>query len=81
MSVAREDRHALEVAVHAARADAGGNAVRDWLYSRRDEINTKWYTLSGDELLQAQGEARAWARLIKLIEQGPQIKPTERAAS
>lgn len=78
--IAKKERYDLETAVHAHRVDAGAQAIRAWLYMRRDEINSRWPDTAGDELLQLQGEAKLVARQIALIEQGPKIKPTEGVA-
>ena len=75
--IAKEERHRIELAVHAARADAGAAALRDWLYMRQAELNKAWPEAEGTTLLQLQGEAKLVARQIVLIEQGPKIKPTE----
>jgi hypothetical protein len=77
MSIVKQERHERELAVFAARTDAGAQAIRLWLYHRRDEVNAAWPTASGDELLQLQGEAKHIARQIRLIEQGPTIKQPE----
>ena len=73
--ISKEERHRTEVAVHASRHEQGLGALRDWLYMRRDEINTNWPNIVGDELSTLQGEAKMVMRLIKLIEHGPAIKP------
>jgi hypothetical protein len=73
--ISKEGKYDAEVAVHASRHEHGLGALRDWLYIRRDEINTNWPNIVGDELSTLQGEAKMVARLIKLIEQGPAIKP------
>jgi len=72
--ISKEERYNAEVAVHASRHEAGLAALRDWLYMRRDEINTNWPNIVGDELSTLQGEAKMVMRLIKLIEHGPAIK-------
>jgi len=72
--ISKEERYNTEVAVHASRHEAGLGALRDWLYMRRDEINTNWPNIVGDELSALQGESKLVMRLIKLIEHGPAIK-------
>ena len=72
--IAKKERHETELAVHTLRTDAGVQAIRTWLYMRRDEINTAWPHATGPELFQMQGEAQHVARLIRLIEAGPSIK-------
>jgi hypothetical protein len=75
--ISKEERYNTEVAVHASRHEPGLGALRDWLYMRRDEINTNWPNTVGDELSTLQGEAKLVTRLIKLIEHGPAIKATK----
>lgn len=77
--IAKQERYDLENAVFAARADIGADAIRRWLYMRRDEVNQKWPSAAGDELAQMQGEAKLIARMIKLIEQGPTISQPKEA--
>lgn len=79
--ISKEERYNTEVAVHSSRHEPGLGALRDWLYLRRDEINTNWPNIVGDELSTLQGEAKMVARLIKLIEQGPIIKSERSKAS
>ena len=78
--ISKQERYEAELAVFSCRTDGGAQAIRTWLYLRRDEINTRWPDAIGDELLQLQGEAKFVARLIKLIEKGPSIKPSEGVA-
>lgn len=73
MTVAHEERHELELAMHASRHDS--RAVHAWLVNRRKELDAKWPGLEGNDLLKAQGEAKSVAKLIELIEQGPKIQP------
>lgn len=70
----KPERYENELAIHAARGDAGSRAVHTWLCARRDELNAKWVGASGDDLTKMQGEAGMVARLIKLIEHGPSVK-------
>jgi hypothetical protein len=77
MNVVKQEQHEQELAVFAARHDM--RAMHAWLQGRRDELNARWFSLEGNELLKAQGEAKFIARQIKLIEQGPAITKTERA--
>ncbi len=76
--VSKQARHTAELLVFGCRHEAGVHAMRDLLYLTRDEINTRWPNLEGEELSRLQGEAKMVARLINLIEQGPKIKQTER---
>ena len=75
----KQARHDVELAVFASRHDGSAHALRDWLYIRRDEINSSWYAAFGDDLIRLQGEAKLISRLIKLIEQGPSIQPERKA--
>ena len=72
--VSREERHRLELAVHAARHEAGAQAIRSVLYEMRDELNRKWPAASGEDFPRLQGSAGVVAKLIKMIDHGPQIK-------
>ena len=74
---ARHEQHELELAVHQHRADTGTQAIRSWLYARRNEINDKFPDAPEEELPRLKYEAKLVIRLIRLIEQGPRIKTTE----
>ena len=79
--IAKAEQHEQEARIHACRSEAGLAAMYAWLCTRRDALNAKWPTAVGEELLQMQGEARVLAKQIRLIEQGPSIKPTERVST
>ena len=53
------------------RMEAGVVSTRTWLYGQQARLNTHWPDLAGEELLAAQGEARAYRRLIDVIENQP----------
>lgn len=53
------------------RHEAGVASMRTWLYGHQERLNTYWPDLAGDELIAAQGEARAYRRLIDVIENQP----------
>ena len=73
--VSKEERHKLELEIHAARHEAGTQAIRSVLYEMRDDLNRKWPGAADEDFPRLQGSARVVAILIKMIEQGPQIKP------
>lgn len=72
--VSKEERHRLELAVHAARHEAGTQAIRSVLYEMRDDLNRKWPAASGEDFPRLQGSARVVGMLIKMIDLGPTIK-------
>ena len=74
MTISKPERHANEVAVFLHRGDAGAQALRTWMYARRDELNEQWMDMVGEDLTRAQGEAKVVKRVIRLIDQGPTIK-------
>ena len=77
MSITKPERHANELAIFNQRHEGGVRATYDWLCARRDEINRQWVGMEGADLMKAQGEASLVARMIRMIEQGPSIKPIE----
>jgi len=74
MTTAHEDRHANEIAIYTLRSEPGLQEMRKWLYAKRDEISDKFMELGMDDLPKMQGEARLVKKMIKMIDQGPQIK-------
>lgn len=76
MSIVKPEQHKNELDVFLCRNEGGIQAMRSWLYSRRERINTEWIGMVGDELTREQGEARLVAKLIRMIDDGPTIKPT-----
>ena len=76
MSTVKAEQYKNELDVFQCRHEAGIQALRSWLYARRDRINTEWPGMAGDDLIREQGEARAIHRILKLIDDGPTIKPT-----
>ena len=76
MSVIKAEQHQQELNVFLCRNEGGVQAMRSWLYARRDRINTEWVGMVGDDLTREQGEARVISKLIKMIDDGPAIKQT-----
>jgi len=74
MPIAKQQQHEQEQAMYLLRHEPGLQALRAWIYDKRDQINNKWYNSSGDELLRWQGEARIVAALIRMLDVGPAIK-------
>lgn len=77
MSMVKQERYEQEVAIFASRHEGGVQALRDWLFRERDEINARWITLAGEDLVRLQGEAKRVAQMIKVLDVGPQIKRME----
>lgn len=75
MSVIKAEQHKTELDIFLCRNEGGLRAMRDWLYARQARINTEWLGMVGDDLTREQGEARLVSKLIKLIDDGPSIKP------
>ena len=73
MNIARQEEHENELAIFLSRHEGGLQALRAWLFMRRDKINGDWPVQVGDDLIRLQGEAKTVARLIKLIDIGPSI--------
>ena len=76
MSIIKAEQHKTETDIFLCRHEGGLQAMRDWLYARRDRINTEWTGMTGDDLVRKQGEALAIAKLIRMIDDGPTIKTT-----
>ena len=76
MSVVKQEQHDLEVSVYLSRYDAGLQAMKAWLLMRQAKINSEWMGMTGEELFREQGEARAIAKILKMIDIGPAIKTT-----
>lgn len=77
MSIIKAEQHKTELDIFLCQNEGGVQAMRSWLYARRDRINTEWIGMVGDDLIREQGEARAVAKMIKLIDDGPAIKSTQ----
>jgi len=77
MSIVKEEQHKLETAIFQMRNEGGLQNLRSWLYARHDQINRDWPGQEGENLIRLQGAAKEVAKLIKLIDIGPTIKPTE----
>ena len=71
--IVKEERANLENTIYQARFDVGLQAMRDWLYVRQVEINGKWHSAIGDDLIKMQGEASSIMRQIKMLEKGPTV--------
>jgi len=80
MSIAKQEQHRLEQTVFACRAEAGLQALRTLLLERQENLNRRWPTLAGDELVAAQGEAQAVNKALDLIDIGPRINDTNGGA-
>ena len=76
MSIIKAEQHKSEMDIFLCRHEGGLQAMRSWLYARRDRINTEWTGMTGDDLVRKQGEALAVAKLIRMIDDGPTIKTT-----
>lgn len=75
----KPEQYKTETDIFLCRHEAGIQAMRDWLYARRDRINTEWVGMVGDDLVREQGEARVVNRMIRLIENGPTVKQIQGA--
>ena len=75
--ITKPEQYANELAIFQLRYEQGLQAMREWLYRRRDQINREWPGIDQDlhTLTRLQGEARAVAKLIRLIDIGPAVKP------
>lgn len=71
--ITKSERHDQEHTIFQTRNDAGTQAMRAWLYARRDEVNSKWTGMIGEDLMRLQGEASLVNRLIKMIDFGPTV--------
>lgn len=72
--IAKEEQFKLEGDIFALRHETGIQLLRRWLFEQRDHANSRWPTLKGDELSELQGEVRAVAKVLKLIDTGPVFK-------
>lgn len=73
MAVSKQERWGLETAIFQLRSEGGLQKLREWLWSRREEINSKWVDQIDDDLTKLQGEARLVRQLLDLIDKGPKI--------
>lgn len=73
MQVSKSEQHEQERIIFATRADPGMQAMRSWLFARRDKLNADWPGMVDNDLTRLQGEARLVARLIKMIDFGPLV--------
>ena len=74
--ITKSEQYAQEVAVFVMRNEQGLQSLRAWLYNRRDQINRDWPGQVGDDLIRLQGAAKEVAKIIRMIDVGPAIKPT-----
>lgn len=73
--IAKKEQHEQEAKIFALRNEAGLQTLRAWLIDRREVINQLWPRTWGDELTRLQGEATQVVKLIRMIDEGPTIKP------
>lgn len=69
--------HNLQWDIFDQRMEAGAAKIREWLYGQQERLNAQWPDLLGEELTEAQGEAKAYRRLIGVIENQPRNPRTE----
>ncbi len=74
MTIAKQEEHDNLWAIYNHRHEAGIQALRQYLYARRERINTEWPNTEDEMLTRLQGEARAVVKLIGLIDVAPKIK-------
>lgn len=72
-TTAKESQQKLEHSIRSQAHDPGVRALHEWLKLKQGELAGKWYRLSGEELVQSQGYARAVTEVLRVIEQGPKI--------
>ena len=72
--IVKPEQHEQELTIFACRHEVGLQALREWLFARRDDINKNWPGMLGEELVRLQGEAKTVAKLIRLIDLGPSVK-------
>ena len=73
MSLTKYERFETEHQIFQTRVETGLQAMRSWLFARREEINLKWPGMIAEDLTRMQGEALLVNRLIKMIDVGPTI--------
>ena len=71
--ITKYERFETEHQIFQTRHEPGLQAMRTWLFARREEINLKWPGSLPDELVKMQGEAMLVNKLIKMIDVGPTI--------
>jgi hypothetical protein len=81
MSVVRREQYESEVGLFQCSHEPGVQHMRSLLYAQRDRINTEWLGMTGEDLIRKQGEAKAVAKLIRMIDFGPNVKPSEGGAA
>ena len=74
MSIIKAEQYKTETDIFLCRHEGGLQALRTWLFARRDRINTEWAGMTGDDLTREQGEARLVAKLIRMIDDGPTLR-------
>jgi len=75
MGVIRQEQAENELAIFLMRNEGGLQVMRTWLYARRDQINRDWPGQEGEDLIRLQGAAKEVAKLIRMVDVGPQVKP------
>ena len=71
MAEIKAEQNTQEKVMFAMRNEPGVRATTDWLKRELEEINRKWPTLSGDDLIRLQGKAQHIWRLLDAIETAP----------
>ena len=71
--LSKEARHDQEHKIFQCRSEPGIQVFREWLYDEQGRVNSKWPSMTGEDLTRLQGEAGLLARLLKMIEKGPSI--------
>jgi AMMECR1 domain-containing protein len=72
--IAREGEYLLQRRIFENRADAGIVALREWLAVKVAANNSRWPTLTGEELTRLQGECVLLNNITKLIDVGPRTQ-------
>lgn len=75
MSIARQEQYELEQRIFQLRNEAGAQAIREHIINCLDAINASWPDRTGDDLTRAQGQAKSFAVLLRIIDDGPKHKP------
>lgn len=73
-SIARQEQYELEQRIYQLRGEAGSQAIREYVINTLEAINATWPDRTGDDLIRAQGQAKSFNVLLRILEQGPKIK-------
>lgn len=73
-SIARQEQYELEGRIYQLRGEAGSQAIREYVINTLEAINATWPDRTGDDLIRAQGQAKSFNVLLRILEQGPKIK-------